>query len=869
METGLAIRENYSMVMYDIIDSANQVISTINNMPQEICIVADTTALECVTEKANEIVVITKELDEIVVENPITIPTRMEWDSDGLEVFSSTGIERFQQEVASVNEKMNTLIETQSQIAERASSLDILPDAATADIQGMSERLLAIQERIQQIEENPLNMGTDVSNTELERLRAKLNEAVQEQNTLNDAIERMDIEEANGAYLRLSQSVRGTEQFIRDSADEQGVFNQQIQNGSGFASKLMDSVKNVISSYANVEQLGKVLDISSELTQNTAQLDSMNDGVQSTSELVNMVYASAQNARGSFINMTAAVAQFGNNAKDAFSGSEEVVAFSNLVQKQMTLAGLSTEDASSAMSQLSEAMGSGALSGSDLNSIFNQTPNLVQNIADYMGVPLEQIRQMADAGELSADIVKNAVLSASDDINSQFEAMPMTWDQASQSIQNTAIMAFQPILQKINEIANSDAFKSLVAGVMQAISVIAEVMTGIFDMIGQVGAFIVDNWSIISPIIYTVVGALALYGAYLLITKAAEAVGTAIKIAMCIASFAHAAATRTEASATNKATVAQHGLNASFLASPVTWFVIMLIAIVVAIFAVCSAIAKMTGVAGSGFGVMAGGINVVLQFFKNLAFSVANILLGIGMAINACASNLMTAFHNGICHVQSWFYDLLATALEVIEGIAKKLNKLPFVDIDYSGISDAADDYAAKAAEARDDIESYMNIKEQFEIGMGSFDTFEDGWMSKAFNEGADWGDGIADKLSGFSLDDMFSNPENMNPEEYSENLYPEGYGDNSYEGMADNVESIADSTGSISDSLSITEENLKYLRDIAEQESINRFTTAEIKIEQTNNNRISSDMDLDGVVSGLTDAVNEAVVIIAEGVHA
>lgn len=150
------------------------------------------------------------------------------------------------------------------------------------------------------------------------------------------------------------------------------------------------------------------------------------------------------------------------------------------------------------------------------------------------------------------------------------------------------------------------------------------------------------------------------------------------------------------------------------MACPLTWIIMLILALIVVIFAVCNAIAKMTGIANSGFGVITGGVNVVIQFFKNLGLTVANIALGIGNAIAALASNMMTAFHNAICSVQSWFYNLLSTALSVIEGICSALNKLPFVEFDYSGISSAADDYAAKASEAAGNKEDYQSISDQY-----------------------------------------------------------------------------------------------------------------------------------------------------------
>ena len=538
-----------------------------------------------------------------------------------------------------------------------------------------------------------------------------------------------------------------------------------------------------------------------------------------------------------------------------------MVAFAGLIQKQMTIAGASTTEASNAMLQLSQALGSGVLRGDELNSIFEQAPNLIQNIADYLNVPIGQIREMASEGELSADVVKAAIFAASDDINAKFEQMPMTWGQVWQSMQNTAIMAFQPVLQRLNSIASSEAFQNFVKGAIEAMAVLANIVLNIFDLIATVGSFIADNWSIISPIIYGVIGALAVYAAYLAIVKGIEIASAAATAVMTIAKLLASAAMVLFSGATWGAATAQLGLNSAMYACPIVWIIILIIALIAIIFAIANAIAKMTGVASSGFGVITGGINVVIQFFKNLGLTVANIGLGIANAIGAVASNIMTAFQNAINSVKAWWYDLLSTVLTVIAGICEALNKLPFVEFDYSGISSAADEYASKSKEAAGDKGEYTSVADAFNEGMATFETFKDGWATDAFNAGAAWGDGIADKVSNFSLSDIFGSTNIPNTDDYMSALNGSG--------VAGNLDSIAEDTGGIKDAMDITEEDLKYLRDIAEQEAVNRYTVAEVNIDQSGmQNTIKNGNDLDGFMSGLTDSVNEAIDSITEGVH-
>ena len=438
----------------------------------------------------------------------------------------------------------------------------------------------------------------------------------------------------------------------------------------------------------------------------------------------------------------------------------------------------------------------------------------------------------------------------------------MTWGQMWQSMQNTALIAFQPVLQRLNDLANSEAFQTFIQGAIEAMATLANILLNVFEVAASVGAFIGDNWSIIAPIIYGVIAALAVYAAYLGIVKAIELASAAASMIHSLAMSATIAVMAAVTGQTMAATAAQMGYNGALYACPVVWIIMLLIALIAIIFAVCNAIAKMTGIANSGFGVITGGVNVVIQFFKNLGLTVANIALGIGNAIAALASNMMTAFHNAICNVQSWFYNLLSTACSVIENIAAALNKLPFVSFDYSGISSAADDYAAKASEAAGNKEDYTSISDAFNEGFTTFDAFQDGWASDAFNAGAAWGDGIADKVSNFSLSDVFGQTDIPNVGDYTS-----GFNDAiANSGVGDSIGNIDDNTGKIKDSLEVSEDELKYLRDIAEQESINRFTTAEVTINQTNNNNVSSDTDLDGFITALDDAMGEAIESITEG---
>lgn len=611
IQTGIELNDQFSGVLNNIISSVNLAVSAMYDMQQSMNADIDTSSLEGARDEINQAtaaieamnqaasrqtapdiappvvdggngqvinVDVNPVLPDPLVENPEPIRPEIQpnappdpepveipvtWNTDGVDVFTGTGVERFQQEVQSANDMLNTLNTTQARISQTAQGMDILPDAAVQDMNTMQQRLSAIQQRIQQIENNPVNVGADNANAELEQLRMQLNQAIQEQNSLNQAMQNMDVSAASDAYLRLSQTVGNTERYIRDNVDEQGRFNQEISAGTQQANELTNTIKRAVAAYVSIQTVGKALNISDELVQTTSRLNMMNDGVQTTAELVNMVYAAAQDARGSFGQMADVVARFGNNAKDAFSSSEEVVAFADLIQKQMTIAGASTQEAANAELQLSQALGSGVLRGDELNSIFEQAPNLIQNIADYLDVPIGKIREMAADGELSADVVKAAIFSAADDINSKFNEMPMTWGQIWQSMQNTALIAFQPVLQRLNDLANSEAFQTFIQGAIEAMATLANILLNVFEVAASVGAFIGDNWSIIAPIIYGVIAALGAYLAIMGIVNAITAISAAIDATK-------AAADALAAGQTFLWTVQQYGLNAALAACPIT-----------------------------------------------------------------------------------------------------------------------------------------------------------------------------------------------------------------------------------------------------------------------------------------------------------
>ena len=904
IRTAIELQDNFTGVLYQVINSVNLGLSAMEDLHQTMNSPVDTASIEAARDSINQATLAVQQLDAamqgletpasetptaptnsapvvlpvqpdvpdplvdqpapvdlpVEPEQPEPVQVPVHWQSDNMEVFTSTGVERFEQEVQSANNMLNTLNQTQSRIAAQAAQTDLFPDNAIADMNNMQNRLQAIQQRIQTIESNPLNMGSDTANAELEQLRGQLDQAVQEQEALNRAVENMDVEAANQAYLRLSQTVSNTERYIRDNVDEQGRFNREIEEGTNEANSLMQTIKGAVAAYATIQTLSTALNLSDQLTSTTARLNLMNDGLQTTQDLQNMIYLSAERARGSYQATADAVSKLGLMAGDAFGSSEEIIAFMEQVNKQFTIAGTEAAGIDAAMLQLTQAMGSGVLRGEEYNSILEQAPNIIQAIADYMEVPKGQLKDMAAEGQITADIVKAAMFAAADDTNAKFESMPKTFSQIWTSFQNTALMAFQPVLQRMNEIANSEAFQQFVNNAIEGLSMVAGVALEIFDLLVGVAGAVADNWSWLSPIIYGVAAALAVYYGWQLAVNAINAITKGIHIAMAVAQMIHAAATGALTAATAAEIAAQNGLNAALYACPIVWIIVLIIALIALFYAAVAAVNKFAGTSVSATGIICGAFMVALAFIGNIFVALWNLVVDVFVLIYnlvATVANFIgNVFTDPIGAVCRLFFDLADTVLGILQALASAIDAIFGSNLAGSvqGWRDSLGGWVDDTFGKGDEVMAKMNADD---MKLGRFE------YGAAWDAGYSFGEGIDESIANFDPSSLFDT--NVPGADDYANLsdYGSGIG-----GIGSGVDDIAGNTGKIADGMEITEEDLKYLRDIAEQEAVNRFTTAEITIEQTNHNTVSGKMDLDGIVSGLTDAANEAVDRIAEGVH-
>ena len=877
IRTAIELQDNFSGILYGITNAVNMSLSVMEDLNRAMNEPVDTTSIQAAREAINQATVAAQQWEAAMqnVDAPQTStpttpqpstpqPVPVQWQSDSMDVFTTSGVERFQQEIQSANSMLNTLNTTQERIAATAAGTDMFPASAVADMNSMQSRLQAIQQRIQQIESNPMNMGTDTANAELEQLRSQLNQAVQDQEDLNRAMERMDVSAANEAYLRLSNTVSNTERYIRDNTDEQGRFNRAIDEGAQGAGDLMNMIKGAVAAYASVQTIGKVMDLSDQLTSTTARINLMNDGLQSTQDLQNMIYLSAERSRGAYQTTADAVSKLGLMAGDAFSSSEEIIAFTEQLNKQFTIAGTEAAGIEAAMLQLTQAMGSGVLRGEEYNSILEQAPNIIQAIADYMEVPKGQLKDMAAEGEITAEIVKNAMFAAADETNAKFEAMPKTFSQIWTSFQNTALMAFQPVLQRLNDVANSEAFQTFINGAIEALSMVAGIVVEIFNLIASVGTMIADNWSWLSPIIYGVAAALLVYYGRLMLVRGAELALAAVQGVVAVAKGILAAATMLVTGATWAQTTAQYGLNAAMYACPIVWIIILIIALIALFYAAVAAVNKFAGTSVSATGIICGVFMVAAAFIGNLFVALINFVIDIFVVlwnfIAAFANFFGNVFNDPVGAIARLFFDLVDTVLSLLQSLASAIDTIFGSNLAgaVQGWRDSLGGWVDSTFGQGEEIMAKLNAEDLH------LDRFE---YSSAWDAGYSFGEGIDESIANFDPSSLFD----TNVPGAGDYADLSGYGSDlgGLGGIGSGVDDIAGNTGAIADSMDITEEDLKYLRDIAEQEAVNRFTTAEISVDMSGmQNNISNGMDLDGVISGLTEGVNEAIDSMAEGVH-
>lgn len=651
------------------------------------------------------------------------------------------------------------------------------------------------------------------------------------------------VREMEENYRRAAQQEQQVTRNIRQSTQAEQQLNASIRGGNDALDDMVGKAKNLAATIGASVGLKKLIELSDQMTSTTARLNFIVDDGGSVKALEAKIMASAQRSRAAYLDTASAIASMGANAGAAFTSNDELIAFMEQVNKQFVIGGASAQGQAAAMLQLTQAMAAGALRGEELNSILENAPGIARAIEQYMGIAEGSIKSYAEKGAVSATVVKNALLSIADETNAKFDSMPKTWAQIWAGMKNQALSMFAPILTKINQIANSSKFQQVTTALINGLAGVANIASSVLDILISIASVIVDNWSWIQPIIMGIVAAMLIYNGVMLVGNTIMAVQAAVKAI-------HTAMTTAWSVATFTATAAQQGLNAALLACPLTWIILLIIAVIAAIYAACAAVAKVTGSSISATGLICGAIAVAGAFIGNTVIGLLNALIQYIWAIFVAPFLGIVEWILNVCNGGfNSFGDAVANLIGQIIGWFLNLGKVVTTIIDAifgtnwtAGLESLQSSVTAwgKNENAITLDKNAPTIDYRFEYG--------DAWAA-----GNDFGKGIDAKLGG-----MF----NMG-----------GLGDSSGFDLGDIAAytgETADNTGKTADALAVTEEQLEYLRDIAERDAINRFTTAEVKIDMTGmTNRIDGSADLDGVISQLTEGFTEALVTAAEGVHA
>jgi tape measure domain-containing protein len=679
----------------------------------------------------------------------------------------------------------------------------------------------------------------------------------QMQNATAQAVDTAAIQDARFALNSMNEEAAQLADGLGEAASGQNSMNREINSGEGAAGRLLKRVVGIAAAYASLETVKKAIGISDELTQTTARLSMIVRDGENIQDIQNKIALSANAARGSYFDMGSAVAKLGNNARDAFGNTDEIIAFAELIQKQFAIAGASTSESSNAMLQLTQAMGSGVLRGDELNSIFENAPNIIQNIADYLDVPIGEIRNMASEGSLTADIIKAAMFSASDDITDKFASMPMTWEQMGTSISNAALQAFTPVLTKINEIANSEKFRSFVNDAIGAMYGLANVANGTLDLLIGGASFVYDNWSVIQPVILGVAAVMGVYTAAIVANNIVQGLSNTLKTAAAISAVAHGTATAAEAASTVGMTAAQLSFNAALYACPLVWILLIIIAVIAALYGIVAAINKVTGSSISATGIIMGALYTAFAYIYNNFAALLELVLGIvnyWYNIFAEFANFFAnCFENPVSSIIYLFQGLTDTILGFIQKIAEAIDFVFGSNLSSTvagwrtSLQAAADSMVAKYAPNENYTKVVDNINlSAKDLGFQHMD-YPDAW-----DMGYAVGQGLDNKFKG-----MFGAPE-ASGDDY-EDLW---------NNIGDSATATASNTGKVADSLEITDENLAYLRDIAEREIIDRtvFTTIQVDMGGVTNT-VNNMSDLDGVADYISTTIQEQMAVEMEGV--
>lgn len=706
------------------------------------------------------------------------------------------------------------------------------------------------------------------------------------QRTSENAMDTSDFVAARQQIAAASVAIDNMENDLRESAAAQQNLNNKMKDGNSAAGGLAGKVAGIAAAYASWESAMGLVTAADEYTGISSRLDLINDGLQTTKELQDMVRASANSTYSNYKDTADMVGKLGIQAGDAFANNQDILNFAEQINKHLAIAGTSGAAAQGAMVQMTQAMSNGVLRGEELNSIMDGMPTVAKTIEKYfhnMG-DTRGIKQIAEDGLITADIVKAALYSAADETDAKFKNMGVTFAGVWNLFKNKADEAMTPVYENLKQLTNSASFQNFATQAGQAVATVAGVLVWAFDLISTIGGFVATNWGLIEPIIWGVAAAFGAYNAVLLYNNTLQAISTARKAANALLTSFLNAKIMLATGATFAQTTAQWGLNAALLACPITWIIAGIIAVIAAVYLAVGAFNRFAGTSVSATGIIAGVFgtlgtyiyNIVVylwNIFASFVEFIANVFTHPIHSIKSLFVNLAVNFLDGvIAMTKGWDGFATSMANAIIDAVNIAIgawNKL--VDLLPEGIRNKLGIGKAGVIEQRTSITSDLeDAKSNLQGWLG--DAPDDYWkapkieqktLGDAWDASYKWGSEIGGTVDGVK-DTAKETAEENSTVTMMQNAGLNGAANK----IAQNTAKTAGNTAAMSDSIAGTDEELKYMRDIAEREAINRFTTAEIKIDMKNNNTISNGLDIDGVIGQLTSKLYDSMAIAAEGVH-
>lgn len=662
---------------------------------------------------------------------------------------------------------------------------------------------------------------------------------------------------------KLTQQEMRTKQMIDKANNSQDKFNRTMTKGVGVASRLGNAIRVGLGAYLGVQGISKTIGLADNLQMTTNRLDLLGNGKLPTDELKQKIYESAMRSRADYLGVADSVAKMGLRTGDTFKSMDELIAFNETLNKMYAIAGTQAHEQFGATLQLIQALGSGVLRGQEFNAVFEAAPNVLQAVAKHMNVPVEKLREMAEDGAITADIIKNAMFEAAEETNEKFKKLKYTFGHVFTGLKNSAIRSFEPVLQQISNITSSERWINFIDGIGITIDKLAKFSSKAFDVLSSVVATCYDlavviknNWSLIEPIIWGIIGALVVYNATLAIGLVKSAIHWMIATYNAIA----------YQWALFKMAVAQYGFNTALAMCPLTWFLYTLIAIVVVFYLIIAVVNKFTGASISATGLIAGAFSwlgaVIGNFFKFLANMTSASVQFLVNSFNWCRDNVGIAWDNMCLNMKSAFKDVMAWCLNKLASFLDALTGIPKIGDE---IAEAVAKIKANADQLSFESDAHQAAKKSYtkfqEIDL---ETFKYTSLDKAWEKGYNWGANLSGSVTLDKLGKTNSISDLINAESDVGKYLKGGFADNpALDDILKNTKDIANNTAVDTD-----KEDLSYMRDMAARDAINRHTTRNVKIEMVNNNNVSGDMDLNTILQQIAKTVNDAVNVNASGIH-